>query len=76
MIWEYIQIFLLLYLLERVSIHRKRYKIAIDTNEQFMSEGYWSVWIYRKKPNDEEYWRSGGKRLVYFTKYIIPHVGS
>lgn len=70
---EFIEIFLLLILIERVSIHRRRYKIAIDNNGGYPS-GYWSIWIYCKLPDEDRYWRSGGRRLIHFDKYIIPKI--
>jgi len=70
---DLLQITLILWLIERVSIHRPRYKLAIDTNGQFVKEGYWSIWIYCKDPDKEFYWRSGGRRLIAFKKYIIPY---
>ena len=69
---EYIIIILILWLIERVSIERSRYKLAIDTNNRFISEGYWSIWIYHKGINETTWGRYGGKRLVYFGNYIIP----
>jgi hypothetical protein len=72
---EYVQIALILWLIERVSIERDRYKIAIDTNGEFITKGYWSIWIYHKGINETKWWRSGGKRLIHFKKYIIPVIG-
>ena len=69
------EIILILWLIERVSIERNRYKLAIDTNGQFLSEGYWSIWIYNKGINETQWHRSGGKRLIYFKKFIIPKLG-
>lgn len=71
---DVIQIILILWLIERISIERSRYKLAIDTNNQFKSRGYWSIWIYHKGINDNSYSRYGGKRLIYFEKYIIPKI--
>ena len=72
---DLLQIILILYLIERVCIERKRYKIAIDTNEQFTLKGYWSIWIYHKGINETAWGRSGGKRLIHFNKYIFPKMG-
>lgn len=70
---DLIQIILILILIERISIERKRYKLAIDTNDQFTSKGYWSIWIYERRINSTDYWRH--KRLIHFEKYIIPKLG-
>jgi len=32
-------------------------------------------WIYHKGINETKWWRSGGKRLIHFKKYIIPVIG-
>jgi len=69
---DLIQIILIIWIIERVSIERSRYKIAIDTGEQFLSKGYWSIWILHKGINETNWARSGGRRLIYFTNYIIP----
>lgn len=71
---DYIQIILLLWLIERVSIERSRYKIAIDTNDGLI-KGYWSIWLYHKGINETKWSRNGGKRLIHFDKYIIPKLG-
>jgi len=73
--WDLIQVILILWLIEKVSIERSRYKIAIDTNSQFLSKGYWSIWIYHKGINETVWTRSGGKRLIRFNKVIIPRLG-
>lgn len=75
MFLDYLQIILILWLIERVSIERNRYKLTIDTNGQFKSEGYWSLWYYHKGINETKWGRSGGKRLVHFRKYVIPKLG-
>lgn len=72
---DLIEIILILLLTERVSIERKRYKLAIDTNDQFLKEGYWSIWIYHKNINETQWGRCGGKRLIHFKKFIIPKLG-
>jgi hypothetical protein len=71
---DYIQIILILWLIERVSIERNRYKLAIDTNNRFISDGYWSIWFYCKGINEREWSRCGGRRLMYFSNYIVPHI--
>lgn len=69
--YDLIEIILILWLIERVSIERSRYKIGIDTAGGY-TKGYWSIWIYHKGINQTEWSRSGGKRLIYFKNYIIP----
>lgn len=69
---ELIQIILILWLIERVSIERDRYKIAIDTNNHFLKRGYWSIWLYHKGINETQWSKAGGRRLLHFEKYIIP----
>jgi hypothetical protein len=73
--WDLIQIILILWLIERVSIERNRYKLTIDTSGQFLKEGYWAIWIYHKGINETLWTRSGGKRLIHFKKFIIPKIG-
>jgi len=69
---DLIEIILLFYIIERVSVERSRYKLTIDTNNQFISKGYWSIWFYHKGIN-ENYWsRNGGVRLIYFKNYLLP----
>ena len=71
---NYIQIILILWLIERVSVERSRYKIAIDTHKGY-PKGYWAIWIYHKGIN-ETYWsKSGGRKLLYFNNYVIPKLG-
>lgn len=72
---QWVQIILTLWLIERVSIERSRYKLAIDTNNQFVKKGYWSVWFYHKGINETTWTRYGGRRIIHFTKFVIPHVG-
>lgn len=73
---DLIEIILILWLIEKISIERSRYKIGIDTNGgQFIKEGYWSIWIYHKGINETSWGRHGGKRLIHFDKYIIPKLG-
>lgn len=72
--WDFIQTVLLIWLIERVSIERARYKLAIDTNGGYQ-KGYWSIWIYYKGIYESGYGRAGGKRLIHFRKYIIPKLG-
>jgi hypothetical protein len=72
---DLIEILLILWLIERVSVERNRYKLAIDTNGQFFEEGYWSIWIYHKGINETSWGRYGGKRLIHFRKYIMPRLG-
>jgi len=71
---DLIEIILIFWLIERVSIERNRYKLAIDTNGGY-PKGYWSIWMYCKKINSSSWQRYGGKRLIHFEKYIIPHLG-
>lgn len=71
---DLIQIILTLWLIERVSVERSRYKLAIDTNGGFIP-GYWSIWIYHKGKNETTWGRDGGRRLIHFEKYIIPKLG-
>ena len=73
--WDLIEIILILWLIERVSVERNRYKLTIDTNDQFFSEGYWSIWFYCKRINTTSWSRYGGRRLIHFKKYIIPKLG-
>lgn len=75
MTMEYIQIILLLVILERVTLLRSRYMLAIDTNGTFKENGYWSIWLYHRGINDEKWSRSGGHRLIHFTKFVIPKIG-
>lgn len=68
---DFIQIVLLLWIIERISIERSRYKLAID----FREKGYWAIWIYHKAINDTRWMKSGGRRLIHFDNYIIPKLG-
>jgi hypothetical protein len=70
--WDLIEILMILWLIERVSVERNRYKIAIDTDGQFIGKGYWSIWIYHKGINETHWGRYGGVRLIYFRNYVIP----
>lgn len=67
---SWIQLMLTLWLIERVSIERPRYKLAIDTGGQFWSKGYWAIWIYERRSGGDPYYRY--RRLIHFKKYIIP----
>lgn len=71
---QLLQIILTLWLIERVSIERPRYKIGLDTYD-FFKEGYWAIWIYHKGINETQWSRSGGRRVIHFRKYIIPILG-
>lgn len=62
---DYIEIVLLLLILDRSLILRKHYKFAIEFNKNSYKY-YWAFWIYCKKSQDEMYSRNGGKRLFYF----------
>ena len=73
--WKAFLIIWMISILERLMVERDRYKLAIDTNGQFISIGYWSIWIFHKGINETHWRRYGGKRLIHFTKYIIPHLG-
>lgn len=68
---DYIQIVLLLYIIDKIAIHRPRYKLAIDTCGQ--RKWYWSLWWYRKDEKDGQYYRTAGRRIVWFTYFVIPH---
>lgn len=57
----------LIYLLDRLLILRKRYRIAIESNMPHKyGRGYFAIWIYCKGAQDENYMRDGGKKLFYF----------
>ena len=61
------QIFLLLYLIERVSVIRNRYKPAIEFNRPSKYVlGYWALYIYCQEKNGSKYLRDGGRRLIFF----------
>lgn len=64
MTWiDFIQITLLIYLIERVSVMRNRYKLMVERGP-----GYWALWVYCKKAQSERYYRSGGKKLLSYKK--------
>jgi len=61
---ELIQTILLCILVDRQLIIRNRYKFAIESRMDKIPPS-WAFWIYCKRPGDEVYWRSGGKRLIF-----------
>lgn len=69
---ELIHTILLLIIIDRLYISRARYKIGIYTN--FDNNGYWAIWLYCQNEPNQPYTRVGGRVLIYFTRYIIPHL--
>lgn len=70
---DLLEIILILWLIERITVERIRYKLAIDTNNHFLKDGYWSIWIYSQDINERCFNRE--TRLIHFTKFINPHIG-
>jgi len=68
---EILQFLFVIWLLDRLLVIRRRYKLAIEHNfpDQY-ERGYWALWIYCKVyySENEPYTRNGGKRLI-FIKY-------
>lgn len=62
---DYVEIGILLLLLDRSILLRKHYKLAIEFIK-FPGKYYWALWIYCRNPQDERYTRNGGKRLIWF----------
>jgi hypothetical protein len=70
---EILQTILLIILVDRNLILRDRYKIAIENDSPYynglsnkMEKRYIAIWIYCKGKDKDFYWRTGGKRLIYF----------
>lgn len=72
---DLLQIILTLWLIERVSITRSRYKIVVESGDFWYKKGEWAIWIYCKRFDEEHFVRRGGRRLVFFKHYVIPHFG-
>lgn len=65
---DLIQIIIILWLIERISIERRRYKLSIQGGKN----GYWAIWLLCKKINSDTWTRDGGRKLIDFKRYIIP----
>lgn len=64
---EWLQVILLVILVDRNLILRDRYKLALEINKpNKYGRGYVAFWIYCKQVNNDIYCRSGGRRLFYF----------
>lgn len=61
---DYIEIAILLILLDRSILIRNHYKFAIEyTKDKYVH--YWALWIYCKQAQKDTYGRYGGKRILY-----------
>jgi hypothetical protein len=60
---DLIEIILILWLIERITINRSRYKLTIENYKD-----WWALWFYHKGTNGEQWTRDGGRKIILISK--------
>jgi len=66
---DWVYFLALIWLLDKLLIIRKRYRIAIESHgETSVHKWYLAIWIYCKMPDEDYFWRRGGRRLFHLER--------